>query len=215
MGDQGPMPGTPYVQFADSRFLVRSPEPTVQFWYVREMPALGWVSNGSGYSGDNKTGITETMAMFARPGWAKSKDPVQITLTFYAPSPRETLVGIWATRVVEPARPKDSYLADDVVRITGRVVQYGTRVQTTNVSISKRASIHRVVSAINRLRSLMVGAYHCPMGTFSANLTFIPKRGRVIHVAVDAGCEIVSVDGIPLQNFPSIKPALLWAMAHP
>ena len=203
VGYESPTPATPYLRAEGTKYLVGASESEVEAWYSQQMERSGWSSSGSG--GAYGPGVNQDMLGFAPPGSATAME--NVTFWFDALTARSTLVGIWATRVVQPPRPRSSYLPAGIRRVTGDV-------DAQQVDITDPRAVARLVSAINRLQRLDVGFVGCPAVTQTAELAFHPASGPAIPVTIEVGCS-VRVGQIGLEDYPSVRNALLNAVTHP
>ena len=209
---EDPVPGSPYLRAAGEKFQVGATESDVEAWYRRWMAKVGWSAQGSGSSGNLRTGVSQDMLAFAPPGSARDPDQLSVYIWFYAVGAKSTLIGVWATKVVQPPRPSSSFLAR-TISVTGNVVTYGTSVATRRVDITNQTAISRLVAAINRLKRLDAGMHGCPAIMETADLAFHAASGPAIVVRIEVGCA-VSVGQVGLEDYPSVRGALRYAMAH-
>jgi len=211
---ENPTPGSPYLRVAGAKFEASASAAAVEAWYRRQMEGFGWSLQGSGSSGNLRTGVSQDMLTFARPHSATTASPESVTTWFYALTPGSTLVGIWATKVVQPPRPLSSYLPAGIRRVTGDLDTFGTTARTQRLDITYLPAIARLTAAINRLRRLDVGFVGCPAVTRVAVLAFHPASGARIPVRMELGCRVV-VGRIAFEDYPSVQAAFLYALAHP
>ena len=211
---ESPTPMTPYLRAEVAKFQVGASESEVEAWYRQQMGRIGWDLQGSGSGGSLRTGQTEDNLGFAPRGSTKAIDQENVSIWFYALSGRSTLVGIWATKVIQPPRPRSSYLPSGIRRVTGEVITTGGAGRTQQVDITNPPAIARLVSAINRPQRLAVDGMLCPNVAQIAELAFHPTSGPTIPVRIDAGC-LLRVGQIGLEDYPSVRTALLYAVAHP
>jgi hypothetical protein len=210
---QRPLPASPYLPSAGAKFSVRVQVATVEAFYRTAMLRAGWVMNSQGSSGNSITGVDQSMLGFAPRGWQKAAIQESVAVWFFAQPQGSTLVGIFATRVIAPPRPKSSELPGDIQSVTGTMYRYGTKVQAVPIRITNPLAVYRLVRAIKRLRRISAGVVSCPAVRLTAHLSFHPRRGRPVAVGIAAGCS-VSVGSVGLWDSPSIGPVLLRAAAH-
>lgn len=212
---ESPTPMTPYLRAEGAKFQAGASESEVEAWYHQQMKRSGWDLQGSGSGGSLRTGMTEDNLGFAPPGFATAINQENVNIWFYALTARSALVGIWATKVVQPPRPRSSYLPLGNRRVTGKLVTTGdATARTQQVDISDPPAIARLVSAINRLQRLDVGMISCPNFTQTAELVFHAESGPAIPVTIEVGC-LVRVGQIEFEDYPSVRAAFLYAVAHP
>ena len=213
MGYESPVPGSPYLRAAGAKFQVDAGESDVEVWYRQRMASAGWPMHGSGSSGNLRTGVSQDVLAFAPPVSARDPGQLSVNIWFYALGAKSTLIGIWATKVVQPPRPRNSYLPTDIRSVTGDVETYGASVTTRKVDITNHVAISRLVSAINRLKRLDAGLHGCPAILQTADLAFHPDSGAAIAVRMEVGCA-VAVGPVGLEDYPSVRGDLRYAIAH-
>jgi len=207
-GRINPLPGTPYVRTAQSgTFQVHASNQTVMTWFKAQFAQDGDRSMTSGTVGNYNTGTTESMLGFS----PNPSSSLNITMTFYAPTPATTLYAIWATDVATPPRPLSTEIPLELRSLTGHIVMNGRDQQ---VSSHNRADLTQLARKINALKNLDPGG-GCPLVTDMASLRLIPMQGPAISVQIASNCS-VAVDGIAFQDYPAhpLWSALIHAVQH-
>jgi hypothetical protein len=196
LGAGGGTPATPYLRKASETLAAPASENQVTAWYRTAMTQSGLQVVSQGYAGDKRTGVTEEFVSYGSTADSAAGDKTPtITVTTYAESPDETLVSLYATDVVVPARPQSTYIPAGITRITGSVTLYGSAVTTHTVNVTDPRLIHDLVRALNRLTVVEAGAHSCPAVSTTADLTLYPAHGQGIHVQIATDCGI-NIDGI-------------------
>lgn len=194
-GPIGPMPGSPYVRVAESpTYQVDASMSQVMAWYTRQLALLGDRSVLPGSAGNSNTGVTESTLTFSK----NVASPLNLTMTFYAPTPNTTRYAIWATDLVVPPRPSRTDVPTDINQLSGTVVIDG---QSHQVHSHNAAALTRLAQRINDLKTLDTGN-HCPAVMDSASLHLVAKNGQQVSVQVESGC-IVTAFGISWLDAPS------------
>lgn len=182
-GRMAPMPGSPYVRVARSAtYQVNASMSQVMAWYTRQLAILGARSALPGSLGNSNTGVTESTLTFSQ----NAASPLNITITFYAPTPNTTRYALWATDLVTPPRPTRTDVPTDLIQLSGTVVVNG---QSRRVYSHNAAALARLARRINDLKTLDIGN-HCPMVVDSASLHLMAKNGQRVAVQIESGCSV-------------------------
>ena len=196
LGAGGGTPATAYLRTASETLAAPGSQSQVTAWYRTAMTQSGLQVVSQGYSGDERTGVTEGFVSYGSTADSAAGDKTPtITVTTYAAGPDETLISLYATDVIVPARPQSSYIPARITRITGSVTLYGSAVTTHTVNVTDLRLIRELVRALNRLTVVDAGAHSCPAVSTTADLTLYPAHGQGIHVQIATDCGI-NIDGI-------------------
>jgi hypothetical protein len=175
---------SPYLQTAGLEYVTDATSPAVDRWYTRALHACGWISRGSW--GGNTSPFDHGLTFEA-----KSNPNLSVEISFGFNLAAGSYIAYGVEEIIFPPRPAASYLHGPFVDLR-IAVQHNTYVSgkmlvsVTHSDVRDRATITRLVSAINRITVYQTVFGLCSGGgggsyTGPAWLSFIRPDGTVAH----------------------------------
>lgn len=188
---------TAYLLAGEAEFTVAAPMPSVERWYRKALPAVGYVYSGAETLTDPGGGLRPTLTF-------RHGEYLAVEVEFGWQGAVETAVRYQAQQLTAPARPAPSYLRAIARRVDVAYYPRGLAAADrppVRVRVADRRLVARLVAAINALQPQTTPPA-CTPGAGVAILRFAQPDGRTRSVTVTPGCGTVSVDRYPPLDDP-------------
>ncbi|MDB4894221.1 MAG: hypothetical protein JWN15_483 [Firmicutes bacterium] len=189
-------PASPYLKAARARYVVPGTPATVEAWYRQKLPASGFPESGSGSTGGRGV-VAATGVDFV----SQQDSSLHVILSFQEGHGGTTLLQYWVTDVAVPARPAESGLPADTVRVEISYRPWQPQSPMMTRTITDPATVGRLVQLINGLQRDNRGVHGCLEDHGQgAVMTFLATSGASKSVEFRPACSSVRVGDVALYD---------------